>query len=145
MPMISKSLEETRKIAQDFAQKLAPSSEKATVVALSGDLGSGKTTFTKAFAESFGIDEKEVLSPTFVIMKSYNIDKKTSSLKKLIHIDAYRLESADEIKKLGWQKILADQNNLILIEWPENIGNAIPNDAKKIKFKFIDENTREII
>ncbi|MEK7607694.1 MAG: tRNA (adenosine(37)-N6)-threonylcarbamoyltransferase complex ATPase subunit type 1 TsaE [Patescibacteria group bacterium] len=143
--MISKSLEETREIARDFAKKVAPRTNGALVVALSGSLGSGKTTFTKAFAGIFGIHEREVTSPTFVIMKSYDLNSKNFSFKRFVHVDAYRLEKALEIEKLGWKKLLEDTNNLILIEWPENIGKVLPENAVEISFKFIDENTREIV
>jgi tRNA threonylcarbamoyladenosine biosynthesis protein TsaE len=145
--MTSKSVEETAQIAQDFAAKMRPHPDKnqmgAAVIALSGDLGSGKTTFTKAFAAALGIPSEEITSPTFVIMKSYDIS--TNGFKKFIHIDAYRLEKAEEIEKLGWQKLISHPSNLILIEWPENIGKALPKDAQKASFKFMDDNTREIV
>ncbi|HEY4500559.1 MAG TPA: tRNA (adenosine(37)-N6)-threonylcarbamoyltransferase complex ATPase subunit type 1 TsaE [Candidatus Paceibacterota bacterium] len=143
--MISKSLEKTKKIAQNFAKKVAPRAGGAFVVALSGDLGSGKTTFAKALAETFDIHEREVTSPTFVIMKSYNLDSKKFSFKKFVHVDAYRLEKAEEIEKLGWRKLLTDPANLIIIEWPENIREALPRNISRISFKFIDEDTREIV
>src|SRR3990167_5499282 len=114
---------------------------KATVVALQGDLGSGKTTFAQAFGKVLGVEEN-MPSPTFVIMKFYNINWK--GFKKLIHIDAYRLEKESELLHLGWEEIIKEPENLILIEWPENVAGIIPADAKKIFFKFIDETTREI-
>jgi len=143
--MISKSLEETKKIAIEKAKNIKLQSDRATVIALSGDLGSGKTTFVKFFAEFLGISDRDVVSPTFVIMKSYEIDSKKAGFRKFIHIDAYRLEKSKEIEKLGWADLIKNPNNLILIEWPENIGEAISKDAIKASFKFIDENTREIV
>lgn len=141
--MISKSVAETAKMAQDLAQKMRPHASHAAVLALSGDLGSGKTTFSKAFAAALGIHESEVSSPTFVIMKSYGL-RNRNHFKKFIHIDAYRLERAEEIERLGWREIVSDPGNLILVEWPENIGAAMPKDATKINFMFVDETTREI-
>jgi tRNA threonylcarbamoyladenosine biosynthesis protein TsaE len=141
--MISKSLEDTKREAQELAQALKPKANQATVVALSGDLGAGKTTFVKYFAESVGIPATEITSPTFVIMKSYDIS--ANGFKKFIHIDAYRLEKAEEIEKLGWRNLIGGVENLIFVEWPENIKNALPKEVKKISFRFIDENTREIV
>lgn len=142
--MISKSLKDTAKIAKDILAKIHPHAGHATVVALSGDLGAGKTTFTKAFAEALGIPSGDITSPTFVIEKRFDIGNH-HHFKKFIHIDAYRLEKPEEIEKLGWKGTLSDKGNLILIEWPENIGKALPEDAIKISFRFIDENTREIV
>ena len=147
--LISNNLKDTEKIAQDFLNKLRPHGSRATVVALQGDLGSGKTTFTKAFAAALGINEAEVTSPTFVIEKHFDIGNHFH-FKRFVHIDAYRLEvpakgKPSEIERLGWKETLADRGNLVLIEWPENIGEALPKDAIKISFKFLDENSREII
>ena len=118
--------------------------EGAAVIALSGDLGSGKTTFTKALASYFGIEPQDVTSPTFVIEKRFAL-KNNPHFHTLIHIDAYRLEKPEEILRLGWKETLSDKGNLIVIEWPENIGTALPKDSIKITFTCIDENTREIV
>lgn len=139
--MISKSLEDTRDIAAKFAETVRPRASRAAVIALLGALGSGKTAFSKAFAAALGVREIDVTSPTFVIMKSYELG---GPFKKLIHIDAYRLETAAEIEKLGWNELLSDPENLILIEWPENVGQAVPSDALRISFTLVDEKTREI-
>jgi tRNA threonylcarbamoyladenosine biosynthesis protein TsaE len=140
--ILSKSLEETEKAAKVFIEKLLPSKNQATVVALSGDLGSGKTTFVQVVARSLGIKEN-ITSPTFVIIKTYNLQLTTYN--KLIHIDAYRLKDGEELRKLGSDEMIADPKNLIFIEWPENVADAIPKDAIKISFEFIDEKTRKII
>jgi len=120
----------------------------ATVIGLQGELGSGKTTFAQAFGKILGVEEN-MPSPTFVIMKSYELDPSKAGqigkgFKKLIHIDAYRLEKDSELLHLGWEEITKEPENLILIEWPENVAGIIPNDARRIYFKFIDEKTREI-
>ncbi|MBX4209366.1 tRNA (adenosine(37)-N6)-threonylcarbamoyltransferase complex ATPase subunit type 1 TsaE [Candidatus Parcubacteria bacterium] len=148
--MISKSVEETKKIARDFAKSVAPvaapgaSAGHATIIALRGDLGSGKTTFAKSFAEAIGLSPDDVTSPTFVIEKRFDIGDH-AHFRRFIHIDAYRLEKPEEIERLGWRETSADPANLILVEWPENLGAALPEDAIRISFKFIDENTREIV
>ncbi len=142
--MISKSVIETAEIAREFAANLQPRKDAATIVALSGDLGAGKTTFTKAFAAALGLDADDVTSPTFVIEKRFNLNAHVH-FDRLIHIDAYRLEKPEEIERLGWKETLTDPKNLILIEWPENIGGALPENSASVSFKFIDENTREIV
>ena len=105
---------------------------KATVVGLQGELGSGKTYFVKDLGKMMGIEE-HIVSPTFVIMKIYDID--WQGFKKLIHIDAYRLEKEEELLNLGWEKLLEDPENLVLIEWPEKVEGIIPKDSKRIHFK----------
>jgi tRNA threonylcarbamoyladenosine biosynthesis protein TsaE len=97
---------------------------KATVVFLSGDLGSGKTTTTKAIAKELGIQE-DITSPTFVILKRYDIDQSVLGRRflNLIHIDAYRLKSYEELQKIKFEEYLMDEKNLILIEWPEMVEN----------------------
>ena len=148
---ISKSVEETNKIAEDFLKHIQNTHTNcATVVGLFGDLGSGKTTFTQALGKILGV--KEVMtSPTFVIEKRYEINQgeafgvpKASPWLKLIHIDAYRLESGEEIMNLNFQEDIKNPENLILIEWPERIKEALPTDLVKINFKFISEFEREI-
>jgi tRNA threonylcarbamoyladenosine biosynthesis protein TsaE len=147
MKHISKNLRETSEIARKFLDTLRPTS-MACVVALQGDLGAGKTAFAKAVGEILGVKEN-VTSPTFVIEKIYPIDPATAGqawkgFKNFIHIDAYRLEKESELLHLGWEEMVREPENLILIEWPENVPGIIPEDAKRINFKFVDEGTREI-
>jgi len=143
MQYLSKSLEETKQVAKDFADKLKNlKSGQAVTVGLFGDLGSGKTTFTQALGKILGVAEV-MTSPTFVIEKRYDLDG-TFGFKKLIHIDAYRLDSGSEILKLNFQEDLNNPDNLILIEWPERVSGALPDNTIKINFKFISEFEREI-
>jgi tRNA threonylcarbamoyladenosine biosynthesis protein TsaE len=115
------------------------------VLALTGDLGAGKTAFVKAVAKELGITE-HITSPTFVIMKMYETPvTNESGFKRLVHIDAYRLESAHELEVLGWNELLADPDALIAIEWPEKVPGTIPNNAHHFTFEHIDETTRKII
>ena len=113
--------------------------EGAVILALSGDLGAGKTTFTKEIAKHFKI-KKEIVSPTFVIMKNYEI--KDDKFKNLIHIDAYRLEKGEDLKVLGWQELINNKNNLIIIEWPEMAESHLPKDTFVMKISHRDEETR---
>lgn len=141
MHHISKSPEETHKIAKEFLETIYPTGFSSVVVALEGNLGAGKTAFAQEVGKILGVVEN-LRSPTFVIEKIYKIAWK--GFKNLIHIDAYRLESETELLHLGWEEIIKEKENLILVEWPENVAGIIPADAKRIYFMFIDENTREI-
>lgn len=121
---------------------------KATILGLKGDLGAGKTTFTKSVAKMLGVDGV-VTSPTFVIEKIYKLPELSNlsqgeKFTRLIHIDAYRLKDGKDLLKLGWEEIAGNPKNLILVEWPEIVADILLKDVKIIKFKFIDENTREI-
>lgn len=112
---------------------------KATVVGLQGELGSGKTFFVKALAKMMGVEEC-VVSPTFVIMKIYDIDPAKAGqvgfgFKKFIHIDAYRLDSEKELLDLGWEDLIREPENLVLVEWPERVERIMPPDSKRIHFK----------
>jgi len=96
----------------------------ATVLALEGDLGAGKTTLTKTIAELLGVQET-VVSPTFVIAKFYTPTK--GLFTRLVHIDAYRIESLDELGPLGFEQLLEQPNTLIIVEWPERIKEVLPD------------------
>ena len=139
MEFLSKSVEETKKIAADFANflEIKHEEDRATIVGLYGELGAGKTTFMKYLAESFGITET-IQSPTFVIEKIYELRNK--NFKHLIHIDAYRIEKEAEMLNLGWREIIADPKNLICIEWPERILSLLP---PHIVLRFEHEETGE--
>ena len=139
----SKSLSDTAVLAGVFLKNITPHRDGATIFGLSGDLGSGKTAFTKEVAHLLGIKKEEVTSPTFVIEKIYSISHKDFS--HLIHIDAYRLDSPDELLHLGWEDIRKDPKNLILIEWPEKVKTLLPSQTQYLSFAFVDENTRDII
>ncbi len=117
--------------------------QTAHVVALSGDLGAGKTTLTQHIAHELRIGEK-IQSPTFVIMKFYPITRPKSVYKKLIHIDAYRLSKDEELKNLGWDTYLASPENLIIVEWPEHVSGCIPLDAGRIYLSHVDDETRSL-
>lgn len=140
--MKSNNRASTRELAHNFVEKLSPDNERATIIGLQGDLGSGKTTFVQAMAEALGITGV-VTSPTFVIEKIYKTTH--SKFQHLIHIDAYRLESGAELEVLGWRDIVSDPHNLIAVEWPERIGDILPSHTPTINFTFINETTREIV
>ena len=118
--------------------------KKAKVVALSGELGAGKTTLTQELGKILGIKEK-IISPTYIIMKFYEIKPSSpyfSSFKKLIHIDAYRLDFHEELLKIGWKELSNDKDNLIIIEWPEKVKKCLNNDTCWVKLEHVDDQTR---
>jgi len=127
---------DTARTAAGFASALRPTLGHATLVTLSGELGAGKTTFAQAVAKAFGVQET-VTSPTFVIEKIYQLENQKFA--RLIHIDAYRLKSAQELDALGWRELLADSGNLIMLEWPERVAEVMPEDAAKISFEINGE------
>lgn len=132
MRQVSKNLEETNKIAKLFVDKiLQTQKDGALVVGLSGDLGAGKTAFTKAVAKYLGIKSK-VDSPTFVIMKKYPLKKQKH--KALLHFDAYRLKDEKELLNLGWNEIVSNKDLFIIVEWPENVKKVLPKDVQYIYF-----------
>jgi len=146
---ITKSYKQTQKLGENLALQLRASTElsrtssgqikenkkTAMVLALSGNLGGGKTTFLQGFAKGLGIKEK-ILSPTFVIMKKFG---------NFYHIDCYRLKNEKDILELGFKEIIKNPKNIVAIEWPEKIKKILPKNTILIKFKFIDKNKREII
>ncbi len=143
-----KSLVELRKVAKELLLGLTLVSTKdtATVVGLSGDLGSGKTAFTKCVADILGIKEV-VTSPTFILEKIYIIPQGSiigERFTKLIHVDAYRLDGGVEMGALDWEALIFDKCNLILIEWPEQVEDVMPKDMIKISFEYVDEGVRRI-
>jgi tRNA threonylcarbamoyladenosine biosynthesis protein TsaE len=139
--------EDIEQISEKILNKsVKTKTNKAVILALSGDLGVGKTTLTQEMAKHLGIKEK-IVSPTFVIMKFYNINPNSvyySNFKKLIHIDAYRLESSDELLKIGWEEIIRDKDNLVIIEWPEKVKKIIKPEVFGIILSHVDEVTRYI-
>ncbi len=116
--------------ARDVLAKLAPKNT-ATIVALVGDLGAGKTTFVQALGRELGITET-MQSPTYVLMKKYQTTN--SKFQTLIHIDSYRLEDSKEFTALRPEQFLQDQKALVVVEWPENVAGALPPADLTINF-----------
>lgn len=109
---IISSTKEMKELGTEIAKHILKKPlKKAFILALEGDLGSGKTTFTQGFAKGLGIKEK-VLSPTFVLMKRYKKQKGN-----LYHIDCYRVK---DVEGLNFDEIIKDPNNIVVIEWAEN-------------------------
>jgi len=133
------SLEETQKFAHDWLLSISPREDFAVVVGLYGNLGAGKTAFTQAVARELKIKDI-VNSPTFVIEKIYETEH--PHFKRLIHIDAYRLEKGRELQVLNFEELVENKNNLIIIEWPENVKEILSEDHIKIHCEFVGETSR---
>ncbi len=135
-----KNLNELQEFASAYLGELK-SKKRTVVVGLSGDLGSGKTTFSQTIAKGLGINEI-VTSPTFIIQKTYKTTD--NDFLNFVHIDAYRLDSPEELLTLGFQKLLEQENTLIFIEWPEKVSKILPEDTEYLYFTFINEQERLI-
>jgi len=119
-----------------------PQKEGAHVIALSGDLGAGKTTFTQILAKKIGVTE-HVTSPTFVIMRTYEADH--DLFDTLVHIDAYRIEDIQEMEVLRIPEIFSRTGTIVCIEWPERVKEIIPEDAYNILISAHDDGSRIIM
>ena len=133
--ILSKSEKDTQNVAQQVAKQLLGGS----ILALTGDLGGGKTTFTKALAKELVIKDN-VQSPTFTIVREYQGKKY-----KLYHLDLYRLKNEKDAISIGFSEIISDENAIVVIEWAERFKKILPKHTQFIEFDFVDENTRRII
>ena len=120
-----KSEEETRAFGRKLADRVAP----GTVIAMTGDLGTGKTTLTKAIAEGLGITDV-ITSPTFNIVKEYE-----GGRLPLYHFDVYRIGDIDEMYELGYEEYFYGRG-VCVIEWADIIEELIPDDAVKIDIQY---------
>ena len=128
--IITRSDAETIELAENLEAEKIPN----MVICLNGDLGSGKTVFTKGFAGAMGIDE--ITSPTFTIIKEYMGEL------PLYHMDVYRTDG--KVEGLGLEEYF-DKNGVTIIEWSEMIEDILPNERLDITFKITGENSRSIV
>lgn len=140
--------EKDLKRAADVLIPLALKGEKgkAFVVGLSGELGAGKTTFTKVLGKELGV-KRMIISPTFILERDYSIPKTNPISKRyttMIHIDAYRLTEHDEMFATHLQSLFANQKNIVLIEWPERIKGLVPKGATYMTFAHKTETSRHV-
>ncbi len=143
MHLVSQSPQDTKNIAAQLARRTLvalPDKTSATVLALRGELGAGKTTFTQGFAGALGIAQQPK-SPTFNLAKRYVIPGTPYTL---WHLDCYRLTGFRDLKTIDLHHLFVDPANIILIEWPEHIGDGLPRDHIEINFTHISNNTRGI-
>jgi len=141
METVINNLEELNTWTGNFLETLNQK-KHATIITLSGDLGTGKTTLTQIVAEYLGITET-VTSPTFVIQKEYDVLDHTW-ISKMIHIDAYRLEHKKDLEYLGWEAMIKNPENLIIIEWPEMVSGIDMPEKISIDIAINSDHTRTI-
>ena len=130
MVKITKSREETIKFAEEYGKTL----RGGDVLLLDGEMGAGKTVFTKGIALALGINA-EITSPTYAYMNDYD--------GKLYHYDCYRLSSGEDAEALGLTEYFYG-NGVCVVEWSENIADVLPDNCKRVKIEKIDLNTRKI-
>jgi tRNA threonylcarbamoyladenosine biosynthesis protein TsaE len=133
MQITSRSVRDTLRLGGQIARHL----RKGDIICLCGDLGSGKTVLAKGIAEGLGIEKKEVVSPTFILMRKYD------GRLPLYHFDLYRLGDAGEMADLGYEEYFFD-NGVSIIEWAERLGKLTPEAYLKVKIKVIAEKSRRI-
>jgi len=136
---LTTSPEETIALGREFATRL----RRGDVVALFGELGSGKTQFVKGVCEAFNV-RIAVTSPTFVLMNRYD-GRDTAGEELLVyHLDLYRIRSAAEIYDIGYEEIL-NGDGICIIEWAEVLGDLLPPRRHEVQFRYGDrENERHI-
>ena len=132
------SEKQTFSFAKNYAKKL----KGGEIIGLIGNLGAGKTIFTKGLAMGLRI-KKTITSPTFVIMKIYPIRHPKSDIRNLVHIDAYRIKSAKDISAIGAEEYFYRQDAVVIIEWADRIKKVLPKKTKLVKIK-IKNNSRII-
>lgn len=129
MQFTTKTAGQTKKLAAKLAKEIlksGPRRKHAHVIALAGDLGTGKTTFTQGFAKALGI-KRRMVSPTFLIFRNY--DLKGGDSHAFFHMDAYRIDDPKELRPLGFKEALRDPGHIFLIEWADKIKNVLPKDT----------------
>jgi tRNA threonylcarbamoyladenosine biosynthesis protein TsaE len=118
-----------------FGHELAVALPESCTIALNGTLGAGKTRLVQAIAEALGVDRRDVVSPTFVLVQEYH------GQRSLIHVDAYRLKDEDEFRQLGGEEYLAGPF-VVLIEWADRIASVLPSDYLEVAIEVTGETSR---
>ena len=136
---MKKFISHSEKETENFAFELSGNTAWGTVLTLDGDLGAGKTVFARGFARGLGVTEP-VSSPTYTIAQEYALD----GGKRLYHLDLYRISSPEAGLAFGVDEFFNDPQAIALVEWPERIGEVIPEDAVKITIRHLSAAEREI-
>ena len=113
------------------------------MIALRGDLGAGKTTLTQGILEALGV-EPPYPSPTFILMHQYDVaGHEVQHISRVYHIDAYRVESKD-LQAVGWEEWCADNNGVMIVEWPERVQDILPSDVVWIDLNVTPDGGRQM-
>ena len=132
------SAKETQKLAIELLSQL----EDETVIALIGDLGSGKTTFAQGIGQALGVPR--VISPTYNIVKHYDLQEKHGQIEALVHLDLYRLDSPEEARSFDLGEIFSQPHDLVLVEWAEKAEKLLPSPHYRVEFGHLGGDKREI-
>ena len=144
MEKIIPTLQALEEEARDLVSGLSPRNSGATLVTLSGELGAGKTSFTQAIARELGVSGL-VSSPTFVLEKIYELPETSGrGFARLVHIDAYRLDGAAALAPLGFDELMRDAKNLVVLEWPERVADALPTPTRALTLGVRPDNARSL-
>jgi len=131
----TRGVRETWQVAEEVARLLP----RGGVVALSGELGAGKTTFVQGLARALGI-HRPVTSPTFTLVGEYE----GAGTRRLVHMDLYRIRTPDDLLAIGFAEYL-ETGALVAIEWPERGGDLIPDDAVRVSLRATDDPDTRLI
>ena len=124
-----------------FAKALGFLCKGGERIALTGEMGAGKTTFVRGLAAGLGVEPHEVSSPTFTLIHVHEGDG-CSGVESLVHVDGYRLEESSELIDLGWHDLLEDPRNVMVVEWPEKVGPSLGDSVLGIRlFHSTDESS----
>ncbi len=137
--VVTRSEEETA----EFAAKLARTIGPGVVLALRGDLGAGKTVFARGFARGLGW-EGPVPSPTFTIVQEYEFNNESSGIRRLHHVDLYRIDGADTALAFGLDERLPDPEGVSLVEWPERAESLFPPSVVEVSIRHLEGDSREL-
>jgi len=143
METITNSTEETEQLARKIADRLRP----GDVLALYGDLGSGKTTLTKFLVKALGFKDK-VQSPTFIMARVYETNESLrediSRLNRINHLDLYRLQDKKELENFGIEEYFDEPSSITIIEWAEMAEDYLPRKTIKVEFTELGDTKRKI-
>ena len=134
---ITVSDEDTQMLGEEFVSRLKPKD----VLLLFGELGSGKTTFVKGIARGLGIKTR-IISPTYIVLRTHATN--SSLIKKIFHLDLYRLKTPQDIKNIALKDLFSDDEAITIIEWPEIAGDLKNENIYKIYFEYRTDNSRKI-
>lgn len=131
--------EEMRRLGEAIAQRLKP----GDIVLLHGDLGAGKTTLAQGIAAALGVT-KTVQSPTFTLVSDYPVTLASGAATVLYHLDLYRLNDPEELGDIGWDELIAANDSVMIVEWPERAGDWLPEWYLLVSITYAGPDARDV-